>query len=224
MGFRHFVVVAVVALLLGQGGSGQSLPTEFVSITGGNIELDKDYVTNIELRLLISRWKTTTESESFQVLVGPAPGSDEAVTFTIANTPFIETVFDPALGLELVEGSGFVYMAGIQPYGGTDGGSSTSEGTITLVQRKVEPNPDGEEGDTIVHRRFFRLHGAKKVFVRETPAGLPKEIRDNAWHIEIAPAGGLSDPKQLSTAAADIQSFVAQVIGRARKAGLPTPN
>lgn len=193
-------------------------PNEFIGIAGGVIALGKPYATNVNLVFRVSRWKDGNQLEGYRILLGPKPGSEGPVHFTIRDEASLLVPGGTNLQLQLTGGSGFAYMAGVQPYGGTDGGSSTSEGTIMLVQRAKVAGSADPPADA--YHRFFRLRGTEIVKVRAS-SGAEKEIAADGWYVEIDTNDAIADPKPIESD--DIATFVAAVISLAEAGGLPTP-
>ena len=122
MKVRYLVGAVVSVFMLGAGVGRAAPPTQFVTSTIGPIELNKTYTTKADVTLVISWWKSETQLESWRALVGPFPVAG-CVSFKVVNSQFPDAqnqIMAPALQVVLTDGSGFVYMAGVQPYGGTD--------------------------------------------------------------------------------------------------------
>jgi hypothetical protein len=253
MMYRHLVAVTVGLALLGFTGIAMSGPEEFVSITGGLIQLTEKNTTTVNLTFRVGRWKSAIDQDGFQVLLGPIPKTlniptvTDDVEFSIQNTPF-KVTDDPRLQMVLEGGSGFVYMAGVQPYGGTDGGSSTSEGTFMIVQRLEKPRIESEttteietgtEADTEtdtetgkdVYHRFFRLLGTKPVDVHNSAVATDTKTISGDFEytyrlndgdlqpVDSIPSDGATEDDDI-----EIREFVRAVLALAKQAGLPTPN
>jgi hypothetical protein len=224
------LVGAVVSVsMLGAGVGRAAPPTQFVSSTIGPIELNKTYTTKADVKLVISWWKTDTELESWGALVGPFPAAG-CVSFKVVNSQFAQGQnlnLAPALQVVLTDGSGFIYMAGIQPYGGTDGGSSISDGTSMLVQRQALP------GDQTFHR-FFRLESDHTVRLRNVPELQQMPIPftadyryfDRVISTQNKPGFGVqkSIPAKDHDDAIGTRAFVKAVLERAHAANLEVPD
>jgi hypothetical protein len=220
---RHLVGIAVGLVLLGHGGVALAPPpTQSVSVTGALVELDRTYETDMNVKLRVEWWGTAG-LEGFQALLGPEPGTTgSTVKFQITNSQFTSTSPD-ALQLVLLEGSGFLYLTGIQPYGGTDGGSTTSDGTSLIVQRKVNAP------QTQVTHRFFRLdaYGASNVWVTiDGSSPLPRLVEDFSYRqrvVTIGVPGSYPLEDEVEIVPGPIKTYVNEVLALAKSAGLPTP-
>jgi hypothetical protein len=220
---RHLVGIAVGLVLLGHGGVALAPPpTQSVSVTGALVDLNRTYETDMNLKLRVEWWGTGG-LEGFQALLGPEPGTTgSTVKFKITNSQFTSTSSE-ALQLVLVDGSGYLYLVGIQPYGGTDGGSTTSDGTSLIVQRKI----DEDDEDTVYHR-FFRLEADEDDQVWATIDGAPPlpaldhNFRYRETVVTDGQQGALGNEQHITPD--PIKDFVEDVLALAKSAGLPTPD
>jgi hypothetical protein len=219
---RRFVGVAVGLVLLGHGGVAVSAqPTQSVSVTGALVQLDVVYETDMDLKLKVEWWGPTG-LVGWQAILGPEPGTTGTVKFKITNSQFTSTSAE-ALQLMLIEGSGYLYLVGIKPYGGTNGGSTTSEGTSLIVQRKID-----EEDETKVYHRYFRLEADQgddvwaKRAIDTSPSDLDPNFRYQEMIVEDGEPGNLGNNEEIVGSA--LEDFVEDVLALAKNAGLPTPD
>lgn len=229
MKVKYLVGAVVSAFMISIGAVRATPPTQFISYSRGPIELNKTYTVDEDVTLVISWWKSDTKIESWHALVGPFPTAG-SVTFKVVNSQFHDAqnqTMSAALQVVLTDGSGFVYMMGIQPYGGTDGGSSISDGTSMLVQR--QPLPTNQ-----TFHRIFRLESDHTVKVRNVPELQPAPLTftadyryfDRVTSTNNSPGfgGENSIPAKDHDDAIGTRAFVEAVLARAHTAGLDVPD
>jgi hypothetical protein len=154
-------------------------------------------------------------ADDYKLLFGPHPDSTDPVTWVIDQ--------DAAGNWQVtLSGEGFIYMVGIRPYGGTDGGSATSDGSIIIIERTK--NASG----TVVHR-FYYLHRSdplhKMTVQNKRPASNMQDGAGVPQYVEkVGATGTLSDPMDLLAAGAEDElAFAQQVIDIAEVNGLDVP-
>jgi hypothetical protein len=169
-------------------------------------------ITTDQLQLLeVDRLNS---SDDYKILFGPHPNSTDPVTYVIDK--------DPNGNWQVtLSGPGFIYMVGVRPYGGTDGGSATSDGSIIIIQRT-------KVGSDVVHRFYYlyRTDPAHQMKVHnKRPASDKQEDAAVFQYVEkVGDAGTLSDPMDLSAPeAGDKLAFVQQVVNIADANGLDLP-
>ena len=215
---KHCVglVAAALVMFLTVGAWGQT--SETATVTAGMLVHNREYATGLNLIVDVTR----SVGPGFRALVGPLPDAVEGES-TVFEVHEVMTGSQEKVRLDLPNANenaaGFIYMAGVQPYGGTDGGSATGEGTIMVIQKITDGNT--------VHR-FFRLESAKKVHVVDY-SNPPNErfIKFDWRYVERVGNGSFSDPITIPVQGADdpdeVRLFIAAVLQLATTAGLPTP-
>jgi hypothetical protein len=87
-------------------------------------------VTDAYLRINVHR----PNNEDYDILFGPDPNFGGTGRAHITNCPF-----DTTHG-ELYVEAGVAYLSGTHPYGGTQGGSQTSDATKAIIQARTDPD------------------------------------------------------------------------------------
>ncbi len=205
-------VALVVMVLL--TGSARVEADEDCKITGATFEYNRKYRIGRHVKFRVS-----CTGSHFDALVGPLPRAGVG-SYTVFEAIKDMTGADTIFNMEIRDQDGFVYMCGVQPYGGTDGGSAKGkgegEGTSMIVQRITV--------DGTIYHRFFRLVAEDNVNVYDVDKP-PKtvEITRNYRYIQRT-NGELSGMIPIPTAQHDqIYQFVVDVLGLAAGAGMAVP-
>lgn len=207
----QFVGPVAAALLVSLLGMAPPQVTETAQITGGSFELNRPYKVGLNLKLKVTR----SSGSNFDSLVGPLPNATVGTATTLAANQ-VGTPTGNRVDFVL-SGDGYVYMSGVQPYGGTDGGSATSDGTIMVVQRVTA-------GGSTYHR-YFRLKATRDVDVTGVNPPSSATITLDNHYVEKTTGGSLSAQQiPIPTAQGDpIKTFIDDVLALAAGAGLPVP-
>ena len=217
MDIRCVVGVALVAVVLIQGGATAQTPppAEQVRVTGGLPELNKHIQTNMDLVFRVSRWNGN-RLEIYDVLFGP-----DTVT---PSAPLLAEGFFKQEGtkveFELV--SGYLYMAGTEPYGGTDAGRANSDGSIIVIRRGYE------RADKVVVDRFFLLStdlnklGNTATMTVTGNAGSPQTSQVRDQYVDVVRTTTTAEPAH--DIGLESVAFLNYVTRRAREAGLLAPD
>jgi hypothetical protein len=117
-----------------------------------------------------------------------------------------------------VRDNGFVYMTGVQPHGGTDGASTTSDGSILLVERTEDALGQS------VHRFYYLDKGAsgKMTVTNKVDPANKRDLQEANKYVEKIGFGDLSPIKAI-VPGSDEDDFVQAVIAIAEANGLDTP-
>jgi hypothetical protein len=213
----HCVGLVAAALVAFQGGSALGQSSDTARIIGGMLMPNQVYTIDVRVTLEVVSWS----GPGFKALIGPLPGAAPGVVTKFSASQVDDGTGNFDIELVLQGQDGFVYMSGVQPYGGSDGGHSTSDGTTMVVQRITL-------GGTTYHR-FFRLDGPKNVDVtNEEIAGDERPIKKVHQYIEKVSGGTLDPPvfipKSTEADPKNLRQFITDVIEMAQDAGLPTPD
>jgi hypothetical protein len=151
--------------------------------------------------------------DDYHLMFGPLPSG---------SGPMTAMVGQDASGnwQTTIRENGFIYMTGIRPYGGTDGGSTTSDGSIMLVERTV--NALG----TAVSRFYYLYRTNPSHKMRVTNASDPNDKKDNAapyQYIEKIGNGNLSNPLNIQVNSPEYD-FVERVVDIAKVNNLAYPS
>jgi hypothetical protein len=169
---------------------------------------DRWFETELLLLLDVDR---ENSPDDYKLMFGPHPNGSGAMTAKVEQD-------GDGNWQVLIGANGFVYMTGSQPYGGTDGGSSTSDGSIMIVERT-------EDQGNAVHRFYYlyRKSSSHKMDVEITlPPGDTSSTAKPGEFVEWNPVTGkLDGPTTISGSAQ--QSFVDKVIAIAEANGLDLP-
>ncbi|MHC4965841.1 MAG: hypothetical protein ACYTGE_13085 [Planctomycetota bacterium] len=201
-----------VAVLLG---------AETLTLTGETLPVES-FTTEEDMLLKVDRPKSSAD---YQLFFGPHPiatGDPNHLDFGQPASAKIEK--KDGNWRVTVSNNGFIYVAGIQPYGGTDGGSATSDGSVLVVERTRE------SATRSVHRYYYvsRWDPSHEMTVK-TEEAVPGTHNVGSLHqyLEIVVLGGdysINGPNDISSASQDIKDFVNEVLDRADAKGLGAPS
>ncbi len=212
VGLAAAALVVIVLLT----GSARVQAGDTAQITGGIVDYNRKYRIGAHLKFRVTH---TTTGDDFDALVGPLPNAGVGA-YTVFEAEENLTGGVTKINMAISGQDGFIYMSGVQPYGGTDGGSAAGEGTTMIVQRITI-------GGTIYHR-YFRLEATDPVNVTNCDDPLDtKTIAQNYKYVERT-NGDLSNPILIPTRndpdPNGIRRFVMDVLFLAYKAEiLPLP-
>ena len=182
-------------------------------ITGGTFKYKREYPIWLHVKFRVT---DHTTGDHFDALVGPLPKAGVG-SYTVFEAIKDTTGADQEINMAISGQDGFVYMSGVQPYGGTDGGSAAGEGTSMIVQRITI--------DGTIYHRFFRLVADDPVNVYDVEKP-PNTVALVANYTYVQRTNGpLSEtPIDIPTDPNDkIHRFVVGVLGLAAGAGMAVP-
>ncbi len=207
------VGLAAAALMVLLTGSAPAQADHDAIITGGSFEYNRKYRIGPHLKFQVT---DHTSGDHFEALVGPLPNAGVG-SYTVFEAIKDLTGADEEINMAISGQDGFVYMDGVQPYGGTDGGSTTGEGTSMIVQRITI--------DSTIYHRFFRLVADDNVNVYDVEEP-PNTVALVANYTYVQRTNGplSARPIAIPTDPNDpIYRFVVDVLGLAASAGMTVP-
>lgn len=204
MKILHCVGVVAGALALAQGGAAMYASwTEQPAVIGAILPVNTEIQTSIDLVFRVSRYP----DKGYWVLVGPHPTGSSVAKFTIKT----RNSGNAAL-ISIADGYG--YVAGDVPYGGTDGGTATSDGSIFAI----EATQGGVDNYFFLDSNSYppgRMTVTDGTGVSQQAVMNERIEIDANGHVQAAstiPANGTQ------------RNFVDYVVGKAREAGLLIPD
>jgi hypothetical protein len=179
--------------------------------SGPLIYPDKWFDTELLMLLEVDR---ENSADDYKLMFGPHPDGTGPMSAKVNQ--------DGSGNWQVVIGAnGFVYMTGIRPYGGTDGGSATSDGSIMIIERAGTPSAP-------IHRFYYlkrKVGSTQEMHVtNSSPTSDKKDIDTLYRYVEkSAITNDLLGPVLPIMSDQDRRVFVARVIEIAEANGLDLP-
>jgi hypothetical protein len=182
------------------------LGADTAKLKGPFVYPDRWFETHLLLLLEVDR---EDPDEDYDLLFGPHPFRTQPMRAKISQESDFQVTIE----------EGFIYMNGVRPYGGTDGGSSTSDGSILVIERTADYL------GTAIHRFYFlhRDEPTHKMTVKDkAPTGDTEDGAGINQYVEKIGTGTLSDPEFIEPDT-DQFRFIDKVLKLAEMHGYTTP-